>query len=157
MAAQLGQGWGHALVVPRGAEEVVEDLQDGADVTPRPPAAVLAVGVQRACREHGRRSVPAGRNPGVPCRRVAGVCGSPRATWWFPHPPTPVYVHAAAPGTHTCEPCHLPEKVPEKTPGAWFTKLSMTAPGLRERDAGLPTGVDAGLVPVLAAGEQSIC
>lgn len=93
----------------------------------------------------------------MPCRRVAGVCGSPRATWWFPYPPTPVYVHAAAPGTHTCEPCHLPEKVPEKTPGAWFTKLSMTAPGLRERDAGLPTGVDAGLVPVLAAGEQSIC
>lgn len=25
----------------------------------------------------------------------------------------------------------LPEKVPEKTPGAWFTKLSITAPGLR--------------------------
>lgn len=24
----------------------------------------------------------------------------------------------------------LPEKVPEKTPGAWFTKLSITAPGL---------------------------
>lgn len=51
---------------------------------------------------------------------------------------------------------HLPEKVPEKTPGAWFTKLSMTAPGLREREAGLPPGVEAGL-PALAGGEQSIC
>lgn len=29
-----------------------------------------------------------------------------------------------------------PEKVPEKTPGAWFTKLSMMAPGLRERVEG---------------------
>lgn len=27
----------------------------------------------------------------------------------------------------------MPEKVPEKTPGAWLTKLSMIAPGLRER------------------------
>lgn len=48
MAAQLGQRWGHALVVPSGTQEVVEDLQDGADVSPRPPAAVLTVGVQRA-------------------------------------------------------------------------------------------------------------
>lgn len=33
----------------------------------------------------------------------------------------------------------LPEKVPEKTPGAWFTKLSITAPGLRlENELGLP-------------------
>ena len=31
---------------------------------------------------------------------------------------------------------HVPEKVPEKTPGAWLTKLSMTAPGLRERALG---------------------
>lgn len=31
----------------------------------------------------------------------------------------------------------VPEKVPEKTPGAWFTKLSMMAPGLRERVEGL--------------------
>lgn len=30
-----------------------------------------------------------------------------------------------------------PEKVPEKTPGAWLTKLSMMAPGLRERGEGL--------------------
>lgn len=30
----------------------------------------------------------------------------------------------------------MPEKVPEKTPGAWLTKLSMTAPGLRERALG---------------------
>lgn len=27
----------------------------------------------------------------------------------------------------------LPENVPEKTPGAWLTKLSMMAPGFRER------------------------
>lgn len=30
--------------------------------------------------------------------------------------------------------CKVPEKVPEKTPGAWLTKLSMMAPGLRERE-----------------------
>lgn len=53
MAAQLGQGWRHALVVPRGAQEVIEDLQDGANVTPRSSAAVLAIGVQRACRGQG--------------------------------------------------------------------------------------------------------
>lgn len=51
MAAQLGQGRGHALVVPRGTQEVIEDLQDGANVTPRPSAAVLAVGVQRTCKK----------------------------------------------------------------------------------------------------------
>lgn len=45
VAAELGQRGGHALVVPGGAQEVIEDLQDGADVTPWPPAAVLAVGV----------------------------------------------------------------------------------------------------------------
>lgn len=28
----------------------------------------------------------------------------------------------------------MPEKVPEKTPGAWLTKLSMMAPGLREEE-----------------------
>lgn len=28
----------------------------------------------------------------------------------------------------------MPENVPEKTPGAWFTKLSMIAPGLRDRE-----------------------
>lgn len=43
--------------------------------------------------------------------------------------------------------CSVPEKVPEKTPGAWFTKLSMTAPGFRDRGVGL----------LLAGGEQSIC
>lgn len=31
---------------------------------------------------------------------------------------------------------HLPEKVPEKTPGEWFTKLSMTAPGGLQGSAG---------------------
>lgn len=29
---------------------------------------------------------------------------------------------------------YLPENVPENTPGAWLTKLSIIAPGLRERD-----------------------
>lgn len=28
----------------------------------------------------------------------------------------------------------MPEKVPEKTPGAWLTKLSIMAPGLREEE-----------------------
>lgn len=28
----------------------------------------------------------------------------------------------------------MPENVPENTPGAWLTKLSMIAPGLRERE-----------------------
>ena len=41
-------------------------------------------------------------------------------------------------------PGHLPEKVPEKTPGAWFTKLSMTAPGLR----GLVSGSAGGRLRV---------
>lgn len=50
--------------------------------------------------------------------------------------------------------CSVPEKVPEKTPGAWFTKLSMTAPGLRDRGVGLLPGVD--VVLLLAGGEQSI-
>ena len=54
-------------------------------------------------------------------------------------------------------PRYLPEKVPEKTPGAWFTKLSMTAPGLRERDVGLPPVGEVGLAPALAGAEQSIC
>lgn len=50
--------------------------------------------------------------------------------------------------------CSVPEKVPEKTPGAWFTKLSMTAPGLREREVGLLPVGDVGLAPVLAAGNS---
>lgn len=28
--------------------------------------------------------------------------------------------------------CKVPEKVPEKTPGAWLTKLSIMAPGFRD-------------------------
>lgn len=51
--------------------------------------------------------------------------------------------------------CSVPEKVPEKTPGAWFTKLSMTAPGLRERGVGLLPGVEVALL--LAGAGQSIC
>lgn len=63
--------------------------------------------------------------------------------------------------------CHVPEKVPEKTPGAWFTKLSMTAPGLRERVAAAAVGLllpwleevlaAPGLTLLLVATEQSIC
>lgn len=36
-----------------------------------------------------------------------------------------------------------PENVPEKTPGAWFTKLSMIAPGFRERVEGPVAAVAA--------------
>lgn len=48
LAAKLGQGGGHALVVACGAQEVVEDLQDGADISPGAAITVLAVGVQSA-------------------------------------------------------------------------------------------------------------
>lgn len=48
LAAKLGQGGGHALVVACGAQEVVEDLQDGADISPGTSITVLAVGVQSA-------------------------------------------------------------------------------------------------------------
>lgn len=48
LVAQLGEGGGHALVVARGAQEVVEDLQDGTDISSGTPAAVLAVRVQSA-------------------------------------------------------------------------------------------------------------
>lgn len=48
LAAKLGQGGGHALVVACGAQEVVEDLQDGTDISPGTPITVLAVWVQSA-------------------------------------------------------------------------------------------------------------
>lgn len=61
----------------------------------------------------------------------------------------------------------MPEKVPEKTPGEWLTKLSMTAPGCLCRSAGdeastpLSVKVEAGsglggpeMEPV-GAGEQT--
>lgn len=48
LVAELGEGGGHALVVARGAQEVVEDLQDGTDVSSGTPSAVLAVRVQSA-------------------------------------------------------------------------------------------------------------
>lgn len=90
VAAQLGQGRGHALVVPCGAEEVIEDLQDGADVAPRPPATVLAVGVQRACRGRGAPVSAQGPEPGAGGRRRTRglpqgrkVCAEP------PRGPTP--------------------------------------------------------------------
>lgn len=50
--------------------------------------------------------------------------------------------------------CKVPEKVPEKTPGAWLTKLSMMAPGLRDRDEGLPPLVGL-LVLQLASGHRT--
>lgn len=53
MAAELGQRGRHALVMPCGTQEVIEYLQNGADVTPRPPTTILAVGVQCACRRKG--------------------------------------------------------------------------------------------------------
>ena len=43
----------------------------------------------------------------------------------------------------------LPEKVPEKTPGAWLTKLSMMAPGFRERDEGVELLLGLGLLLLL--------
>lgn len=48
LVAQLGEGGGHALVVASGAQEVVEYLQDGTDVSSGTPVAVLAVRVQSA-------------------------------------------------------------------------------------------------------------
>lgn len=38
-----------------------------------------------------------------------------------------------------------------------MTKLSMTAPGLRDRGAALLPGVMVGPIPELAGGEHSIC
>lgn len=50
--------------------------------------------------------------------------------------------------------CKVPEKVPEKTPGAWLTKLSMMAPGLRERVEGLLPLLEL-LVLQLASGQRT--
>lgn len=50
--------------------------------------------------------------------------------------------------------CKVPEKVPEKTPGAWLTKLSMIAPGLRERVDGLVPLLGL-LVLQLASGQRT--
>lgn len=50
--------------------------------------------------------------------------------------------------------CKVPEKVPEKTPGAWLTKLSMMAPGLRERVEGLVPLLGL-LVLQLASGQRT--
>lgn len=47
--------------------------------------------------------------------------------------------------------CKVPENVPEKTPGAWFTKLSMMAPGLRERVEGPVVAVVAAVAAAAAA------
>lgn len=55
LIAELCERGGHALVVACGAQEVIQDLQNGADVTPRPSAAVLTVWMQSAYR--GRRKV----------------------------------------------------------------------------------------------------
>lgn len=48
LVAELGEGGGHALVVACGAQEVVEDLQDGTNISSGTPIAVLAVRVQSA-------------------------------------------------------------------------------------------------------------
>lgn len=48
LVAELGEGGWYALVVAGGAQEVVEDLQNGADVSPGTPIAVLAVRMQSA-------------------------------------------------------------------------------------------------------------
>lgn len=48
LVAKLGEGWGHALVVAGSAQEVVEDLKDGTDISSGTPVAVLAVRVQSA-------------------------------------------------------------------------------------------------------------
>lgn len=50
--------------------------------------------------------------------------------------------------------CKVPEKVPEKTPGAWLTKLSMMAPGLRERGEELVPLLGL-LVLQLASGQRT--
>lgn len=48
MAAELGQGGRTALVVARGTQQVIEDLQDSANVTAWTPTAVLTVWVKGA-------------------------------------------------------------------------------------------------------------
>lgn len=48
LVAELGEGGGHALVVACGAQEVIEDLQDGPNIPSGTPIAVLAVWVQSA-------------------------------------------------------------------------------------------------------------
>lgn len=48
LVAELGEGGGHALVVARCAQKVIEDLQDGTDISSGTPIAVLAVRVQSA-------------------------------------------------------------------------------------------------------------
>lgn len=48
LVAELGEGRGHALVVACRTQEVVEDLEDGTDVSSGSPVAILAVWVQSA-------------------------------------------------------------------------------------------------------------
>lgn len=48
LVAKLGEGGRHALVVACGAQKVIEDLQDGTNVSPGTSIAVLAVWVQSA-------------------------------------------------------------------------------------------------------------
>ena len=50
MAAELCKGRWSALIVACGAQEIVEDLQDGGNVAARTTITVLTVRVQSACR-----------------------------------------------------------------------------------------------------------
>ena len=51
LVAELGEGGGHALVVACSAQEVIENLKDGTDISSGTPIAVLAVRVQSAWGE----------------------------------------------------------------------------------------------------------
>lgn len=55
LVAELGEGGGHALVVACGAQEVIENLQDGTNIPSGTPIAVLAVWVQSACERKQNR------------------------------------------------------------------------------------------------------
>lgn len=48
LVAELGKGGGHALVVACSAQEVIENLQDGTNISSGTPIAILAVWVQSA-------------------------------------------------------------------------------------------------------------
>ncbi len=55
LVAELGEGGGHALVVACGAQEVVEDLQDGTNISSGTAIAVLAVRMQSALEREQER------------------------------------------------------------------------------------------------------
>lgn len=51
--------------------------------------------------------------------------------------------------------CKVPENVPENTPGAWLTKLSIIAPGLRDREEGVLQLPDV-FAEQLASGQEAV-